>query len=81
MTSREISCVIEKVPFFYLISFSLTRINLHDMSWRTIDIDQYDEDAYTEDEILAEFETGLSAEQVASATQTRSTDVRNMLTR
>lgn len=51
------------------------------MSWRTIDIDQYDEDAYTEDEILADFETGLSAEQVASATQTRSTDVRNMLTR
>ncbi|KAI9366391.1 actin-related protein 2/3 complex subunit 5 [Pilaira anomala] len=51
------------------------------MSWRTIDIDQYDEDAYTEDEILAEFETGLSPEQVASATQTRSTDVRNMLTK
>ncbi|GAA5795437.1 hypothetical protein HPULCUR_000795 [Helicostylum pulchrum] len=51
------------------------------MSWRTIDIDQYDEDAYTEDEILAEFETGLTPEQVASATQTRSTDVRNMLTR
>jgi actin related protein 2/3 complex subunit 5 len=51
------------------------------MSWRTIDIDQYDEDAYTEDEILAEFETGLSPEQVTSATQTRSTDVRNLLTR
>lgn len=51
------------------------------MSWRTIDVDQYDEDAYTQDEFLAEFETGLSPEQVASATQTRSTDVRNLLTR
>lgn len=51
------------------------------VNWRTIDIDQYDEDAYTEDEILAEFESGLSPEQVTSATQTRSTDVRNLLTR
>lgn len=51
------------------------------VNWRTIDIDQYDEDAYTEGEILAEFETGLSPEQVTSATQTRSTDVRNLLTR
>ncbi|KAI8092339.1 actin-related protein 2/3 complex subunit 5 [Gilbertella persicaria] len=51
------------------------------MSWRKIDIDQYDEDAYTEDEILAEFETGLTPEQVHSATQTRSTDVRNLLTK
>lgn len=51
------------------------------MSWRRIDIDQYDEDAYTQDEILSEFETGLSPEQVVSATQTRSTDVRNLLTK
>jgi actin related protein 2/3 complex subunit 5 len=51
------------------------------MSWRRIDIDQYDEDAYTEDEILSEFETGLSPEQVASATQARGTDVRNLLTK
>lgn len=51
------------------------------MSWRRIDIDQYDEDAYTEDEILAEFDTGLSPEQVISSTQTRSTDVRNLLTK
>ncbi|CAO3624435.1 unnamed protein product [Mucor hiemalis] len=34
------------------------------VNWRTIDIDQYDEDAYTEDEILAEFESGLTPEQV-----------------
>jgi actin related protein 2/3 complex subunit 5 len=51
------------------------------MSWRKIDIDQYDEDAYTEDEILAEFETGLSTEQVNSATHTRNTDVRNLLSK
>ncbi|KAI9471936.1 MAG: actin-related protein 2/3 complex subunit 5 [Benjaminiella poitrasii] len=51
------------------------------MSWRRIDIDQYDEDAYTEDEILSEFETGLTPEQATSAAQTRSTDVRNLLTR
>ncbi|KAI7907132.1 actin-related protein 2/3 complex subunit 5 [Cokeromyces recurvatus] len=51
------------------------------MSWRRIDIDQYDEDAYTENEFLSEFETGLTPEQVMSATQTRSTDVRNLLTR
>ncbi|KAI8885428.1 ARP2/3 complex 16 kDa subunit (p16-Arc) [Backusella circina FSU 941] len=51
------------------------------MSWRKIDIDQYEEDAYTEDEILNEFSTGLTPEQVTAATQTRSTDVRNMITR
>ncbi|KAI8971471.1 actin-related protein 2/3 complex subunit 5 [Mycotypha africana] len=51
------------------------------MSWRRIDIDQYDEDAYTEDEILAEFESGLSPEQVNQASQTRSTDVRNLLSK
>jgi actin related protein 2/3 complex subunit 5 len=51
------------------------------MSWRKIDIDQYEEDAYTEDEILNEFSNGLTPEQVTAATQTRSTDVRNMLTR
>ncbi|CEP13005.1 hypothetical protein [Parasitella parasitica] len=51
------------------------------MSWRRIDIDQYDEDAYTENEILSEFDTGLSPEQVVSSSQTRSTDVRNLLTK
>ncbi|KAG1447234.1 hypothetical protein G6F56_009324 [Rhizopus delemar] len=51
------------------------------MSWRKIDIDQYDEDAYTEDEFLAEFETGLSPEQVNSATQSRNTEVRNLLSK
>ncbi|RCH85076.1 hypothetical protein CU097_003538 [Rhizopus azygosporus] len=51
------------------------------MSWRKIDIDQYDEDAYTQDEILAEFETGLSPEEVNNATQTRNTDVRNFISR
>ncbi|KAI8351163.1 actin-related protein 2/3 complex subunit 5 [Blakeslea trispora] len=51
------------------------------MSWRKIDIDQYDEDAYTEDEILAEFEAGISPEQVISSSQTRSVDVRNLLTK
>lgn len=51
------------------------------MSWRTIDIDQYDEDAYTEDEILADFESKLPPEQVTSLAQTRSTDVRNFLTK
>ncbi|KAI8378149.1 actin-related protein 2/3 complex subunit 5 [Choanephora cucurbitarum] len=51
------------------------------MSWRKIDIDQYDEDAYTEDEILAEFEAGLSPEHVISSSQTRSVDVRNLLTK
>lgn len=51
------------------------------MSWRKIDIDQYDEDAYTQDEILAEFETGLNPEEVNNATQTRNTDVRNFISR
>ncbi|KAI8384511.1 actin-related protein 2/3 complex subunit 5 [Radiomyces spectabilis] len=51
------------------------------MSWRTIDIDQYDEDAYTEDEILADFDSGLSPEQIQENTQTRATDVRNLMTR
>ncbi|KAI8977916.1 actin-related protein 2/3 complex subunit 5 [Pilobolus umbonatus] len=51
------------------------------LSWRIIDIDQYDEDAYTEDEILAEFETSLSTEEVNSNTQKRGTEVRNLLTR
>ncbi|CEG80218.1 Putative Actin-related protein 2/3 complex subunit 5 [Rhizopus microsporus] len=51
------------------------------MSWRKIDIDQYDEDAYTQDEILAEFETGLGPEEVNNATQTRNTDVRNFISR
>lgn len=51
------------------------------MSFRRIDIDQYDEDAYTEDEILSEFESGLTPEQAAAASQTRSTDVRNLLTK
>ncbi|KAI7852407.1 actin-related protein 2/3 complex subunit 5 [Circinella umbellata] len=50
-------------------------------NWRTIDIDQYDEDAYTEDEILAEFESGISPQEADSAAQTRSTDVRNFLTK
>lgn len=50
-------------------------------SWRTIDVDQYDEDAYTEDEILAGFETDLPADQVLAMAQTRNTDVRNLLTR
>ncbi|ORZ12607.1 actin-related protein 2/3 complex subunit 5 [Absidia repens] len=51
------------------------------MSWRRIDIDQYDEDAYTEDEILAEFDTGLSPEQIEADTQSRTTDVRNLMTK
>ncbi|KAI9320170.1 actin-related protein 2/3 complex subunit 5 [Dichotomocladium elegans] len=46
-------------------------------NWRTIDVDQYDEDAYTEDEILAEYEIQLPADQVESLARTRSTDVRN----
>ena len=50
-------------------------------NWRTIDIDQYDEDAYTEDEILAEFESGISPQEADSTAQTRSTDVRNFLTK
>ncbi|CAO3622575.1 unnamed protein product [Cunninghamella blakesleeana] len=51
------------------------------MSWRTIDIDQYEEDAYTEDEILAEFDSGLTPEQIEFEAQARSTDVRNLMTR
>ncbi|CAO3596750.1 unnamed protein product [Absidia cylindrospora] len=51
------------------------------MSWRRIDIDQYDEDAYTEDEILAEFDTGLSPEQIEAETQSRTTNVRNLMTK
>ncbi|ORZ03212.1 actin-related protein 2/3 complex subunit 5 [Syncephalastrum racemosum] len=51
------------------------------MSFRRIDIDQYDEDAYTEDEILSEFESGLTPDQAEAASQTRSTDVRNLLTK
>ncbi|KAI8093272.1 actin-related protein 2/3 complex subunit 5 [Halteromyces radiatus] len=51
------------------------------MSWRRIDIDQYDEDAYTEDEILADFDTGLSPEQIESNAQVRSSDVRNLMTK
>ncbi|KAI9484454.1 arp2/3 complex [Zychaea mexicana] len=50
-------------------------------NWRTIDIDQYDEDAYTEDEILAEFESGISPQEADASAQTRSTDVRNFLTK
>lgn len=77
---------LQEIYFFFshLLFFHETNLNLNiitNISWRTIDIDQYDEDAYTQDEFLAEFETGLSPEQVASATQTRSTDVRNLLTR
>ncbi|KAI8637545.1 actin-related protein ARPC5 [Parasitella parasitica] len=51
------------------------------MSWRRIDIDQYDEDAYTEEEILSEFNTDIPPEQVISLSQTRNTDVRNLLTK
>jgi actin related protein 2/3 complex subunit 5 len=51
------------------------------MSWRRIDIDQYDEDAYTEDEILAEFDTGVPPAQVEADTQARSTEVRNLMTK
>lgn len=50
-------------------------------NWRTIDIDQYDEDAYTEDEILASFESQMPADQAEALAQTQSTDVRNLLTR
>ena len=50
-------------------------------NWRTIDIDQYDEDAYTEDEILASFESQLPAEQAEALAKTQNTDVRNLLTR
>lgn len=81
---REVSSyndVVKRVTEATFLFLLPTNKYNHNMSWRTIDIDQYDEDAYTEDEILADFETGLSAEEVASATQTRSTDVRNMLTR
>ncbi|KAG0165532.1 hypothetical protein DFQ28_008579 [Apophysomyces sp. BC1034] len=51
------------------------------MSWRRINIDQYDEDAYTEEEFLAEIETGIPPDQVEAAAQTRSSDVRGLLTR
>lgn len=50
-------------------------------NWRTIDIDQYDEDAYTEDEILASFESQMPADQAEALAQTQNTDVRNLLTR
>ncbi|ORX57051.1 Arp2/3 complex 16 kDa subunit ARPC5 [Hesseltinella vesiculosa] len=49
------------------------------MSWRRIDIDQYDEDAYTEDEIMAEFEAGLTPQQLEADAQTRTSDVRNLM--
>ncbi|KAI9302824.1 actin-related protein 2/3 complex subunit 5 [Cunninghamella echinulata] len=51
------------------------------MSWRKIDVDQYDEDAYTEEEFLAEFDSGLSLAEIESQAQTRNTDVRNLMTR
>ncbi|KAI8059346.1 actin-related protein ARPC5 [Gongronella butleri] len=51
------------------------------MSWRKIDVDQYDEDAYTEDEILAEFEAGLTPQQAEADAQTRASDVRNLMNR
>ncbi|KAI9013834.1 actin-related protein 2/3 complex subunit 5 [Phycomyces nitens] len=51
------------------------------MSWRKIDIDQFDEDTYTQDEFLAEFESPLPADQVNATIQARTTDIRNLLTR
>ncbi|KAI7869958.1 actin-related protein 2/3 complex subunit 5 [Spinellus fusiger] len=51
------------------------------MSWRKIDIDQYEEDTYTPDEFLAEFESPLSDEQATAAAQTRTNNVRQLLTR
>lgn len=72
--------MIDVVQFRFILFFFFL-FHFKNMSWRKIDIDQYDEDAYTEDEILAEFETGLSTEQVNSATHTRNTDVRNLLSK
>ncbi|CAM0136507.1 arp2/3 complex subunit [Umbelopsis sp. WA50703] len=51
------------------------------MAFRRIDIDQYDEDIYTEDEILADAESGRSVQEIESLVDSRATDVRNLLTR
>ncbi|KAJ2956757.1 hypothetical protein NQZ79_g7418 [Umbelopsis isabellina] len=51
------------------------------MAFRRIDIDQYDEDIYTEDEILADAESGRSPQEIESLVDARATDVRNLLTR
>ncbi|CAO3695443.1 unnamed protein product [Umbelopsis ramanniana] len=51
------------------------------MAFRRIDIDQYDEDIYTEEEILADAESGRSVDEINSIVDARATDVRNLLTR
>ena len=53
----------------------------HIMAFRRIDIDQYDEDIYTEDEILADAESGRSVDEINSIVDARATEVRNLLTR
>lgn len=64
-----------------LLSLLFSRDTNMNYNWRTIDIDQYDEDAYTEDEILASFESQMPADQAEALAQTQNTDVRNLLTR
>lgn len=74
-----LSCDIKAARLYVRSLFSRdTNMNYN---WRTIDIDQYDEDAYTEDEILASFESQMPADQAEALAQTQSTDVRNLLTR
>ncbi|KAH8548141.1 actin-related protein 2/3 complex subunit 5 [Umbelopsis sp. PMI_123] len=51
------------------------------MAFRRIDIDQYDEDIYSEDEILADAQSGRSVDEINSIVDARATDVRNLLTR
>ena len=51
------------------------------MAFRKIDIDQYDEERFGEEELLEEYDSGRDPGEVESAVQSRSVDVRNLLQR
>ncbi|OZJ02202.1 hypothetical protein BZG36_04749 [Bifiguratus adelaidae] len=51
------------------------------MSFRRIDIDAYDEDRVTEDELYADIEAGSNPQEIEAAVQSRGTEVRNLLQR
>ncbi|RUP44736.1 actin-related protein ARPC5 [Jimgerdemannia flammicorona] len=51
------------------------------MSFRRIDVDQYDEERFGEEELLAEYDSGRDPREVAAAVQSRNVDVRNLLQR
>lgn len=51
------------------------------MAFRKIDIDQYDEERFGEEELLAEYDSGRDPREVEAAVQSRNVEVRSLLQR